>query len=39
MNDPQREHHLQGNSAREWIGIAAVAVLLVIVIGVFGAML
>lgn len=36
MNDPQREAHLAGNSAREWIGLAAFAVALAIVIFGFG---
>lgn len=39
MNDIERQNHLAGNSAREWIGLAAFALLLLIVIGVFGEML
>ena len=39
MNDIERNSHLAGNSARDWIGLAAVAVLLAAILFGFGSML
>jgi hypothetical protein len=39
MNEPQREAHQAGNTARDWIGLAAATVALFTIIFIFGGML